>query len=148
MCRARSMGSLGEEAWSSGGGRDLIALHPPNTRWDFKSHTHVPIQLLKTWGFFRTYGRNTWPPAASTRRCQQDPSLLEAAPAGALRELPTVEVPQLLMDRRHRCLRPWKAPAELCPVSHAKGSSQETESLVPVLKPEDGDHFWKPCPSQ
>lgn len=70
---------------------------------------------------------------------------MEAAPAGALRELPTVEVLQLLVDRRHRCLRPWKAPAELCPVSHAKGSSQETESLVPVLKPGMGTTSGNPA---
>lgn len=111
--------------------------------WDFKSHTYVPIQLSKTWGFFRPYGRSTWPPAVTTTHCQQDPSLLEAAPAGALCELPTVEVLQL--DRGHCCLHLWKGPAGLCLVSHAKGSSQEMESLVPVLKPGDGDHFWKLC---
>lgn len=117
--------------------------------WDFKSHTHVPIQLLKTWGIFQNTGKKHMATSSHHNTLPTGPPLLESAPAGALPELPSVEVLQLLgplskgIDRGHRCLGPWKGPAELCPVSHAKGSLQKTEPLVPVLKP--ADHFWKPC---
>lgn len=74
---ARSQG-LGEEAWSSEGGRELTSLHLPNSYWNFKSHTYVHIQFLK----LSNFSENTW----ETDGHQQPPQAASGPPSYGRKE--------------------------------------------------------------